>query len=103
MIKPTIGRVVLFFPCAPWPANDGKNPIPAVIAKVWSDRLINIGGFDQNGAPFNATSVILHQEGDPKPPGVHAEWMPYQIGQAKRTEIAESAAQAVREEQDRSR
>lgn len=74
MIVPTVGRVVLVF------GTQGKHagPVPALICHVWSDRLINVGGFDANGMPFNATSLQLVQEEDPVPDGRHAAWMPYQ-------------------------
>ncbi len=48
------------------------------------DRCINVGGFDQNGVPFAACSVILLQDDDVPPAhGYYAMWMPYQVGQAK--------------------
>jgi len=57
----------------------------ALIAHVWHDRMINIGGFDQNGAPINATTVQLLQDDDPKAEeGFFCSWMPYQRSQAAR-------------------
>jgi len=79
MIKPTIGRVVWY-----WPTHKVDSPLPALICHVWSDTCINIGGFDQDGRPFGETSVLLHQYGNPRPTQKFAEWMPYQIGQAKK-------------------
>ena len=81
MIEPTIGRVVLF--------NDGQSDqrVPAIICYVWSNEMINIAGFDCNGNTFNRTSVTLIQEGDC--PVGSAEWMPYQKGQAAKTEALE--------------
>jgi hypothetical protein len=84
MIKPTIGRVVLFF------AQPGQaEPYPALITYVHSDSLINVGGFNHNGEPIRGTSVELVQDGDERPSGMRAEWMPYQKGQAAKTEALE--------------
>ena len=85
MISPTIGRVVLV-------QGTGSNQAqPALVSYVWNDRLINVGGFDRNGAPFAATSVSLLQDDDAPPTaGMYAEWMPYQKGQAAKTEALEA-------------
>lgn len=87
MIRPTVGRVVLL---NNRPGNQGPAEA-ALIAFVHSDTCINVGGFDHNGHPMSATSVPLIQEGEPMPvpphyEGIYAEWMPYQKGQAARTE-----------------
>ena len=82
MIKPTVGRVVLY--------NAGEDqPCAASIAYVYSDNLINIGGFDERGVHFNEQNVHLCQD-DEKPAIGQAYWMPYQKGQAAKTEQAES-------------
>ena len=84
LIPPTVGRVVLFWPSAEFKAQKGSQPNAALVAYVHSDRMVNIAGFDCNGAPFSRTSVQLVQPGDPEvPKGAFVEWMPYQIGQAK--------------------
>ena len=85
MIKPTVGRVVLFHPginfAGARPA--AGEPLPALVCRVWSDRMINIGGFDADGNPFNATSVPLMQGDEPGAPAdSYAEWMPFQKAQA---------------------
>ena len=88
MIIPTIGRVVLV---RNRPGSvDPSEPEPALIARVWSDRLINVGGFDANGIAFNHTSLKLLQDNDIQPLGPYAEWMPYQKGQAAKTEALEA-------------
>jgi hypothetical protein len=91
MIKPTVGRVVLFYP-AMSDASKGRGPLPALIAYVHGDRCINVGAFDQNGNPFGACSVALLQDNDPKPTGYYAEWMEYQKGQAAKTQALEAVA-----------
>ena len=99
MIKPTIGRVVWFTPSNHNdPRGDVKQPMVALIAYVWSDRLVNLAAFDQNGAHFGAaTAVPLLQDDDEVPlrRGYFAQWMPYQMGQAAKTEQAEAKAAAA--------
>jgi hypothetical protein len=58
MQKPTIGRVVLVR--APQ-LFEGWGP--ALVAHVWSDTCINVGGFTPNGHAFAYTSVTRHVEG----------------------------------------
>lgn len=93
MIIPTIGRVVLVrkngntgYPEI-YEASNG-DALPALVARVWNDRLLNVGGFDANGTPFALTSLVLVQDGDEIPQqGVsYAEWMPYQKAQAAKQE-----------------
>lgn len=90
MIKPTIGRVVLVHR-----TGMGDQPEAALIAYVYSDRMINVGGFDHQGNPFQATSVRLLQDDDEAPPaGTYAEWMPFQKGQAQKTDALEQEMRA---------
>lgn len=84
MIKPTIGRVVLVNRFSHG-ASLSPQPEPALICRVWHDRMINVGGFDANGQPFSLVSVQLLQDDDAAPSmanGAYAEWMPYQKAQA---------------------
>lgn len=85
MIYPTIGRVVL----VTRPGNTSGQPEPALISHVWGDRMINVGGFGCNGVPFAETSITLLQDDDIGN-GRYAEWMPYQKGQAAKTEALEA-------------
>jgi hypothetical protein len=84
MIQPTIGRVVWYWPTV----SEDDPPFAAMVAYVWDDTCINIGGFDANGGPFSNTSIQLIQ-GDEAPRGAHCRWMPYQKGQAAKTEALE--------------
>lgn len=86
MISPTIGRVVLVRRAA----ASSDQAEPGLVAYVFHDRLINVGGFDRNGLPFSLTSLTLVQDGDAIPGGNYAEWMPYQKGQAAKTEALEA-------------
>lgn len=84
LIKPTIGRVVLFYPAG---HSREAQPLPALITYVHSDTMINVGGFDQNGNPVAATSMQLVPAGEPLPlTGSCATWMPYQAAQAAKAE-----------------
>jgi hypothetical protein len=69
--------------------NVTGQPEAAFVTYVHSDRCINVGGFDANGSPFGATSVQLLQDDDVSRGGTTAEWMPYQKGQAAKTEALE--------------
>lgn len=95
MIQPSIGRVVWFTPSVnDDPRADIKQPLIGHVAYVWNDRLVNLAVFDQNGNSLGGrTSVQLLQDDDLKPEhGYFASWMPYQKGQAAKTEAAEAAA-----------
>lgn len=79
MIKPTIGRIVYFWPEV---SEREKDPLAAIITKVWDDRCINAAIFDVNGNTISdpPTSIILVQPEDERPlSGSIAEWMPYQV------------------------
>lgn len=89
MIRPTIGRVVWYF------RGQSDQPEAALVTYVHSDQCINIGGFDKDGRHIAASEVYLHQDGDlPEGLANWCEWMPYQKGQAAKTEAAEAAAGA---------
>lgn len=102
-IKPTVGRVVWFYPYANSgeagfdPTSDGE-PLAAIIARVWSDRMVNLTVFDASGKPHSRTSVELVQDAGPgrAASGGFCTWMPFQKGQAKAQEKqAESIASTV--------
>lgn len=96
IIKPTVGRVVWFHPSeltgeANFARHQDGQPYAAIIARVWSNAIVNLTVFDASGTPHPRTSVKLWQ-GDGIPPGTYCEWMPYQKGQAAKTEAAEKSA-----------
>lgn len=94
MIKPTVGRIVHYYPST----NEVREinakglmayagqPLAAIIACVHSDRMVNLAIFDQGGTNFERRSVTLVQDGDDIPVGSYCAWMPYQVGQAVKTE-----------------
>lgn len=80
MIKPTVGRVVLY---RPYPTDNmagaqEKEPLAAIVTRVWSDTCVNLCVFDANGVTSSRTSVLLHQEENDRPAHGFCEWMPYQ-------------------------
>lgn len=95
MIKPTIGRVVWY-----WPALRARNTQPQVALVTWihSDTMVNLAAFDANGFPEGGKGPVqLYQETPPegeldvnRPEGEFCEWMPYQKGQAAKTEALEA-------------
>lgn len=96
MIKPTVGRVVWFAPAvlgSPHVQYTSVPPKPlcASVAYVWNDRMVNLSVVGHDGVTKPETSVMLLQDDDRKPEeGRFAFWMPYQQGQAAKTEAAES-------------
>jgi hypothetical protein len=95
MINPTVGRVV-------WIRNrpeslDKSQPEKADIVYVHGIDCINVAGYNANGEPFRASSVLLRHTDSPDREGMYAEWMPYQTGQAAKTEAAEAELAKARE------
>jgi hypothetical protein len=85
MIEPTVGRVVWFY-SAPREAQ----PNAAIVTYVWNTRMVNLVVFDANGVSRSETSVDLLQDDEkPQGQGRWCEWMPYQKGQAAKTEALE--------------
>lgn len=95
MIKPTVGRVVWFWPASTTPKGDpGAQPLAATIAYVHTDTNVNLTVHDRNGEIYPLTSVPLwHGDGE-SPNHPHCEWMPYQKGQAAKTEALEAQIKA---------
>lgn len=83
-ITPTVGRVVWFYPAESDPlfVAGYTQPRAAIVARVFSDRLVNLSVIDPDGNHHPRTSVYLIQPGDPGTASNHCRWMPFQIGQA---------------------
>lgn len=101
MIEPTVGRIVWYWEALPGGLNRAElldkhretvQPQPAIITFV--DPLgafINVTRFSADGIPIPQPGVILVQDDVPVPThGGWAEWMPYQKGQAAKTESLEA-------------
>ena len=94
-IEPTVGRVMWF-----WPENSyalGHPPLAATIAAVNNNGTVNIGYLDPTGDHHKAVEVPIHEEGDERPVRRHVEWMPYQKGQAAKTEALETQVGDLRQ------
>jgi hypothetical protein len=93
IIPPSVGRIVWFNP-AP---HDGLatlngHPLAAIVAGVHNDRLVNLAVFDAYGNSQQRSNVQLVQPNEERPNHAHATWMPYQVGQAAKTEVAQAVA-----------
>lgn len=88
MIPPTIGRKVWFTPAKiADPRFDKTQPLDATICYVHNQHFVNLSVRHQTGEIWSGgcEHVLLLQESDERPEqGRYAEWMPYQIGQAKK-------------------
>lgn len=100
-IEPTVGRIVWY-----WPGQHEdilrvlNQPLPAIVTAVLSDTRVNLAVFDAFGGSNSRASVQLVQEGNERPAGGFCEWMPYQRGQAAKTEALEAKLGAVEVVQD---
>jgi len=91
-IEPTVGRVVLFWPDQNFPGahHDTGKPLAAIVAHVFDPTLVNLTVFDSSGYSFAQGNVTLLAADQAREPGRRcAEWMPYQKGQAAKTEQLE--------------
>lgn len=92
MIKPTVGRVVWFFD-----NGSDTNPKAAMITHVPNDdRKVDLIVFRRGHVGDAVLNVTLVQAKDETVPGgPRCEWMPYQKGQAAKTEMLEAAVKAA--------
>ena len=93
-IQPTIGRQVWYWRAG---ADLAGQPEAATVAYVHGESMVNLQVIDHQGAARPETSVSLRQPNDPPwTTTPFAEWMPYQKGQAARTEQLEAVTQGQR-------
>ncbi|HHA2772106.1 TPA: Gp49 family protein [Stenotrophomonas maltophilia] len=99
VIKPSVGRKVWFFldPHRSMPAGmvktmaigEEQQPMDATVIYVHDDHCVNLLVTDHHGGLFPFQRVQLIQPGDQAfAAGHRAEWMPYQVGQAKKAGAA---------------
>lgn len=92
IIIPTVGRVVWFYPEG---SQRTDAPLAAIVTCVWSPICVNLAIFDANGNSIHnpPTSILLVQaDGYGNPGGgPWCCWMPYQKGQAAKTESLETS------------
>lgn len=104
-IFPTVGRVVWYWPSAEETKRrfmsdkhmrqedvGGPQPFAAQIVYVLNNRTVNLSVTDHHGRVHARHDVQLVQDGEEAPKGAYCRWMPYQVGQAAKTEAAEKAA-----------
>jgi len=88
IIEPTVGRVVWYRPSESdlesMRQYEEAQPFVAHVTYVWSNYMVNLVVFDHFGGMFTRTNMPLAQDGEPLPGVPYAQWMPYQIGQAKK-------------------
>ncbi len=83
-ITPTPGRIVWYF------QGPGQlQPLAAIVVAVNEDATVNLAVFSRLAEMLSVLNVHLVQPDDEVvPQGRRAEWMPYQVGQAKKHEDA---------------
>lgn len=95
-IEPTPGRSVWYRPGDEDTilSTEGQ-PLAATVAAVLPGGKVNLSVLDYNGRVNSRCGVTLVQEGEDPPANgkSYCEWMPYQIGQAKKH--AEPAAETA--------
>ena len=91
MIAPTVGRIVWFHQGLHKNRNvadNGDQPLAAMVIYVHNDRQVNLDVVDHKGTHHSYPGVLLLQgDEDYKPVGDYAEWMPFQKGQAAKQEM----------------
>lgn len=108
-ITPSVGRKVWYWPSLydlASPHASADNPMPgrgmrqvtgeafdATVLCVHGDRCVNLLVVDHCGVTHYVPSASLMQPGDDKPAHGYAEWMPYQVGQAKKDEAVALTAE----------
>jgi hypothetical protein len=98
VIEPTVGRVVWYRPTHADPLGSAVEPTKryaAHVADVLPDGTVNLLVISPMASTFDRVGVTLVQEGEPEPG--QCQWMPYQKGQAAKTEslLQREAAQAA--------
>ena len=85
MIKPTVGRVVLYKPLE---SDEGEEHVrhAALIAAVFDDHTVNLMVADSNGVPYHRQVVKLVQDPDVAPLNGQCKWP--QHGQAAKYDTA---------------
>lgn len=89
VITPSIGRQLWFWSSgakrAAADSDSAVQPEAATVVYVWDDRTMNLTVLDAKGRARVVRSAQLVQPEDPwnESTGAHAQWMPYQVGQAR--------------------
>lgn len=83
MIEPSVGRIV-------WVFHTSGKPLAGIITSVISNEEITVTVFDI-GSERHQKLPLLQTDADYKGETPYATWMPYQKGQAAKTEALEKA------------
>lgn len=94
-IVPTISRKVWFWAHMPNGGYSSAQPEDATVVFVHSDNYVNLRVTDHSGVSRAETSVFLWDGEGAQPDTRHAQWMPYQIGQAKAQAQTEKVQEAL--------
>lgn len=97
MIEPSIGRKLWYHPDSRRgdpPPIKAEQPYDASVVCVYSERELSLAVWDHEGNMFPRRNVRLAQDDDIVEPGM-AQWMPFQVGQAKRHEASDRGANEV--------
>ncbi len=89
-ITPTIGRQVWYW--RDMPRTEELQAEAATVCYVHGDSLVNLQVVGHNGVARSEIDVSLRQPQDGEWTGRHAEWMPFQKGQAAKVEQLEKGA-----------
>lgn len=97
MIEPTPGRILWFYPHVDAGRDPNGAPLGAFLAKVISDRCVNLTVSHGDGSTYGAQNVPLLQDDDAPPAdgSAYACWMPYQKGQAAKHDAPAAASPAI--------
>lgn len=91
-IEPSLGRIVWFFPPIDSGRHEDGQPFGSMIAGVNDDGTINLLVAARDGSPYGVQNVTLLQDGDDiDQDQAHAVWMPFQKGQAAKTEALQAS------------
>jgi hypothetical protein len=93
MIEPTPGRIVWYFPSIEEGRDPNGQPLAAMVAKVLSERSVNLTVSHGDGSTYGRQAVQLLQDDDAAPETAYACWMPYQKGQAAKHDAPAPALQ----------
>jgi len=95
MITPTVGRIVWFRAKLQEGLPQDTPERAAIVVGVLGDRAINVLVFDFDGHAVPMLNVLLLQDDDSPPTAVsYCQWMPYQKGQALKSEQASKSPAA---------
>lgn len=90
-MKPTIGRVVYYRHGTEGPFAGSEDYVAAMVCWASEDgKTVNLLTVSHDAVPRGFTDVPFVQDGERTPEnGRYAHWMPFQVGQAAKTQEAE--------------